>query len=1427
MANQAVTDLKIYKTVDDSSPQLGQTITWTIEVSNNGLDAAQNVSVSDLIPEGVSLVGSASASSGSFNQSSDTWSIGTMTPGVVETLTFSAVVDTVDHPIGVRSTVKTDTHDCDPDDNSHIVTVHPWKPTQADLHLTKSVNKEAPAVGTQVVWTLTVTNDGPDTAWNTVVRDELPEGLSFVRASADAFDAAQGQWNVGHLESGETAQLEIVTHVDSASGTDYVNRAIASSSTADDNPDNNTAEVSIDPVGAPVVETPAADTGECEPVIVCGCLCDHEKPPEHGADLQMQKWVSNPTPDYGSEVVWTLVVENLGPEDAENVVVNDTLPGGLEHLADSATMGEFEESLGIWNIGDLASGSSAVLQITTIAADAEVAVVNIAMVSSDTEDQNLSNNIDHAAIDAVGADLAIDKSVSDPSPNLGDTVTWTIDVVNNGPDTAENVVVADALPPGVTFLTASSDQFDAESGEWAVGNLAAGESATLSYEVTVDDAAGPRVNVAGVSSDTAEINLDDNTAQAQSDAIASDLAIEKTVSDEAPNLGDMITWTIDVINHGPDTAENVVVTDVLPEGVSFESASSDQFDADSGVWSVGDLPSGETATLGIDVTVDDADGPQINTASVTSDTYDDSPQNNSDDARTDAVAADLSIEKIVSDEAPDLGDTITWTISVVNNGPDIAENVTVTDALPVGVSFESASSELFDADSGVWSVGDLSSGESATLGIDVTVDDADGPQINIASVTSDAFDNNPDNNIAQAETDSVAADLELVKGVIPETAAPGDVVSWELSISNKGPDDATNVVVKDTLPAGVEFVADSSDGTTFDPETGLWMVGDLAAGDTMSLGIEASVTDTGVIVNTAQVVAADQTDPDSTVDNDDGDQSEDDEANATLTVPEIIDLELTQSISADTVEIGEVVTFTISVTNVSTVTATGVSVSTDLANHFESGVLAFSDSSDDGIVADPAADWKVGEVDAGETVTLTVDATVLQSGEIVNVAQVAAADQMDFDSTAGNYVQGRDEFQDDGDGDVFEDDEALVSASVPPSFSANPNALEVEGTGGASMNAVVVIDRSSSMKKEITIDGETKTRLDWNIEAVEEFASRVEVKAVKVIAFDGRVTDGATFYDGGNPDLIDKNHVPENEVSGWFDVTTNTDELGSFLESLAPWGSGTNYQAAIDATMAQADSPPNQAEETNYYFFSDGTPTQGGDADTHKLLDESGWQQFAEANFDNTYAVGFGGAISARDALEEIAHITGNPDDPAFNDDPNLLLVDEVDAIPTVLNNFADTSVSGNAIADDESVNEFNIDNIVFDGVTYSYQNGQITESGPSQGAILTNSFVVVDSLKEGSLQFDFDTGDFTYFAPVTDVPVEEIFEYTITDSEGASSTSTVTISVTPSPDVATPASANSAASADPTFVDSPDAVDVPPELPSTDLLFGDQVYLI
>jgi len=166
----------------------------------------------------------------------------------------------------------------------------------------------------------------------------------------------------------------------------------------------------------------------------------------------------------------------------------------------------------------------------------------------------------------------------------------------------------------------------------------------------------------------------------------------------------------------------------------------------------------------------------------------------------------------VNEEAPDLGAEVIWTIEVENKGPDTAVNV------------------------------------------------------NVASVASDTFDADMSNNSDDATVDAIAADLELTKSVMPEAVTLGELIEWQIAVSNKGPDAATGVVVQDVMPAGVTYQADTSGGA-FDAASGLWTVGDLAVGETVTLNILAEVVETGELINLAQISASDQVDTDSEVNN--------------------------------------------------------------------------------------------------------------------------------------------------------------------------------------------------------------------------------------------------------------------------------------------------------------------------------------------------------------------------------------------------------------------------------------------------------------------------------------------------------------------------------------------------------------------------------
>jgi uncharacterized repeat protein (TIGR01451 family) len=184
-----------------------------------------------------------------------------------------------------------------------------------------------------------------------------------------------------------------------------------------------------------------------------------------------------------------------------------------------------------------------------------------------------------AAADAQAqADLSLGKTVSNPTPNVGDTITFPITLTNSGPATANGVIVTDPLPAGLTFVssTASQGTYNSTTGVWTVGTLTNGATVTLQIQATVvspSTSTNTAVITASDQTDPVPVN---NTATATVTPQQANLAVTKTVNNATPNVGSTITFTITLTNVGPVTATNVIASDLLPAGLTFVSATPSQ-----------------------------------------------------------------------------------------------------------------------------------------------------------------------------------------------------------------------------------------------------------------------------------------------------------------------------------------------------------------------------------------------------------------------------------------------------------------------------------------------------------------------------------------------------------------------------------------------------------------------------------------------------------------------------------------------------------------------------------------------------------------------------------------------------------------------------------------------------------------------------------
>ena len=518
----------------------------------------------------------------------------------------------------------------------------------------------------------------------------------------------------------------------------------------------------------------------------------------------------------------------------------------------------------------------------------------------------------------AGVDLAIAKS-GPVQAAAGTDLTYSFAVANNGPanTNGSTVTVVDVLPMNVSFSdftgaswTCSGDSMNPETVSCTTTQIltsGSGMATALSIDALVD------ASVSGVVTNSATVVGGGDATQSTSNPVSTlitesaDLSIIKTGSGTV-TAGNELMYTIQVANGGPSDATNVVVTDVLPSGVSFGStepltAGCVETTAAVPTCTIGSLSDGDSVSYTITVSVDLATiGTITNTAVISGAGTDSDPSNNVSSKQTtvstSAQSADLSLTKtdtgfdpVTADDPLEYGLTVT---NVSTSAGDTASGIVVTDSLPSGLNAVTTGPvspapvgcmEDGTPQSGVLtctfpaSVEPLAMSASHSFKILATVDSAiGGSLLNTASVTATESDPNFANNLGLQTTrvNALGADLLITKsdtGFDPVDA--GALITYKITVAN-GTDglDATNVVVTDTLPSEVDFgdpMASTTCNNTLVPPGALGgtaavptcSFAGIDAGKSVSFDITGRVrgAGTGVMTNIASVTA-DQPDPD-------------------------------------------------------------------------------------------------------------------------------------------------------------------------------------------------------------------------------------------------------------------------------------------------------------------------------------------------------------------------------------------------------------------------------------------------------------------------------------------------------------------------------------------------------------------------------------
>ena len=585
-----------------------------------------------------------------------------------------------------------------------------------------------------------------------------------------------------------------------------------------------------------------------------------------------------------------------------------------------------------------AAGATNTVHITSPTTSASCGTINNTATASA---RNAPSAQDLATITVECPNLSITKTADAATVSLGDQAGFTITVNNSGPGTTKGVTVSDPLPDlggGQTWSIQSQSGGFTLSGTAGNQVLSAGpqnlpSGASMSVHVVGTTAnCGTLQNTATASA----TNAPSVSASANITVQCPNLSITKTADAASVSVGDQAGFTLTITNNGPGTAENVTVSDPLPDlgggqTWSIQSQSGGTFTlsgtAGSQVLSAGpqDLASGANASVHIiGTTASCGSLPNTATASATN------APSVSASASITVECPNLSITKTADAATVSVGDQAGFTITVHNNGPGTAEGVTVSDPLPdlgggqlwtisppvSGFSITGPAGSQFL----LGSLGDLASGASVSVHVVGTT-----ASCGILPNTATASATNALSVSASASITVECPNLSITKTADAATVSVGDKAGFTLTITNNGPGTAEGVTLSDPLPnlGGSQLwtISPPVSGFSISGSAGsqvlLGNLGDLAPGASMSVHVVGTTSSVvGTLNNTATAKATNA-------------PSVSASASITVVSPQ---LAITKTADASSVSVGDQAGFTITVQNNGPGTAEGVTLSDPLPN---------------------------------------------------------------------------------------------------------------------------------------------------------------------------------------------------------------------------------------------------------------------------------------------------------------------------------------------------------------------------------------------------------------------------------------------------------------------------------------------------------------
>ena len=449
-----------------------------------------------------------------------------------------------------------------------------------------------------------------------------------------------------------------------------------------------------------------------------------------------------------------------------------------------------------------------------------------------------------ANLTAKKSNLEIHKTVDKESVKIGDTLTYTISVKNNG-DKVAKAIIYDNVPEGTVLLNKDNNEDEnTKKLTWRV-TVEPGETENVEFTVRVKAEKGTIKNSAIVNGKTTE----------ETETGIINITGKKEVNTSEAKVGDTLTYTITLTNSGNATG-TVTVTDEIPAGTTLVEKSITNNGVESNgtiTWTDVEVKAGDTVEVSFKVTINNDTKTSVRNTAVIDD--------NKPTEEVETKVANITGAKSVDKSTAKVGDTLTYTIKLTNSGNGDGK-VTVTDEIPTGTTIVADSitangSYNEENKTITWTDVKVEAGKTAEVSFKATINSDTK-----TSVTNKAV---IDGNKPTEEVETKVANITGTKTVDKTEAKVGDTLTYTITLTNNGNADGT-VTVTDEIPTGTRIKDENTTGYNKATNTMTWSDVEVKAGKSVELTLEV-VVEGGVseITNTAKIDNNEITDKPNTI----------------------------------------------------------------------------------------------------------------------------------------------------------------------------------------------------------------------------------------------------------------------------------------------------------------------------------------------------------------------------------------------------------------------------------------------------------------------------------------------------------------------------------------------------------------------------------